>query len=251
MKIREIINQIQPLSMGEALEFLSEKAKLGKIFLVTINPEIVMLMKSDSNYEKVVLSADLKLADGAGVIWAGKMFGKKFKGRVHGSDLVEKLCAQSETRGYSIGFLGGRDGVAEVTADRLKKKYPKLKIVFAAANPDDVSSIRYQESSNDDSMRNTKYLIHNTKIDILFVAFGSPKQEEWIHENLSKLNSHVIVGVGGTFDFISGKVRRAPKWMRSLGLEWLFRLIIQPWRIKRQLKLVRFVAIVLKERIVG
>lgn len=91
--------------------------------------------------------------------------------------------------------------------------------------------------------------IINHGIDILFVAFGSPKQEIWIAENLDKLPVRVAIGVGGAFDFVSGKVKRAPVWVRKIGLEWLFRLILQPWRIKRQLRLFKFVFLVLGEKV--
>lgn len=87
------------------------------------------------------------------------------------------------------------------------------------------------------------------KVDILFVAFGSPKQEIWIYENLDKLPVKVAIGVGGAFDFLSGKIKRAPFWIRKAGLEWLFRLINQPWRIKRQLALIKFVILILKEKL--
>ena len=91
--------------------------------------------------------------------------------------------------------------------------------------------------------------LKSKKVDILFVAFGSPKQEIWIADNLNKIPAKVVVGVGGSFDFISGKVPRAPKFVRNLGLEWLFRLIIQPWRIKRQLSLLEFIYLVIREKL--
>lgn len=214
--------------MGEALELLAEKAKSGKTFVVTVNPEIVMLMKKNPEYRKVVESADLIVADGAGIIWAGNIFGKKFKGRVHGTDLVDALSGFVADKDLSVGFLGGRGNVACITADTLKTKYKGLNVAFAEEE-----------------------WVKGQKSDILFVALGSPKQEKWIYENLSKLDTHVVIGVGGAFDFISGKVRRAPVWMRKLYLEWLFRLVRQPWRIKRQTQLIVFSSSVVKERIFG
>ncbi|MEX2144803.1 MAG: WecB/TagA/CpsF family glycosyltransferase, partial [Candidatus Spechtbacterales bacterium] len=136
----------------------------------------------------------------------------------------------------------------------LVSKYPGLKVSFAVAElsqleakKEDVSSIKYQVLSKGKKIHNTKYIIPNT--DVLFVAFGSPKQEIWIKNNLKNLPVTVAMGVGGAFDMISGKVKRAPVFIRSLGLEWLFRLIIQPWRIKRQLRLLEFVFLVLREKI--
>lgn len=229
MKIKDIIFQIADLSFSETLEYLTEKAKKnnGKTSVVTINPEIIMLARQDKEYEKVLESTDLALCDGVGVVWAGKMFGKPFKGRVHGSDLVDKLSRIVAKEPITVGFLGGKQNVALMTANCLRSKYPGLNVAFAV----------------DEQPQESKL-----KCDILFVAFGSPKQEKWIHKNLPSLDVKVAIGVGGAFDFISGKVPRAPEFIRSLGLEWLFRLIIQPWRIRRQLALPKFVILVLKER---
>lgn len=227
MKIKEVINKIEPLSMGEALDLLSEKATKGKTFVVTINPEIIMLMKKDPEYKKAVESADLIVADGAGILMAGKLFGKRFPGRIHGSDLVDLLSSRAEANNLSIGLLGGR-GVAQTTADKLKNKYPQLNVAFAEDE-----------------------WVNGQSSDILFVAFGSPKQEKWIYENKENLNAHLIIGVGGAFDYMSGKVRRAPLWIRKIYMEWLFRLIRQPWRVKRQSQLIVYISNVAKERIVG
>jgi N-acetylglucosaminyldiphosphoundecaprenol N-acetyl-beta-D-mannosaminyltransferase len=233
--IKDIISQIKNYNYSQVLEYIEKKcgSKDSKAFLVTINPEIIMLARDDEEYEKVLESADLAVCDGIGVVWAGKMFGKKFNGRVHGVDLVEKVCEFVAKKPITVGFLGGDKNVALNTSDCLRKKYPGLQVSFADSKFE---------------IRNSKFEIPKT--DILFVAFGSPKQEKWIYENLAKIDVKVAVGVGGAFDFISGQVRRAPKWMRKLGLEWLFRLIIQPWRWKRQLALPKFIYLVFKERLV-
>jgi N-acetylglucosaminyldiphosphoundecaprenol N-acetyl-beta-D-mannosaminyltransferase len=230
MKIKEIIDQIKSISFKEVLEYISEKAKQKekKTFIVTINPEIVMLAKNDAEYEKVLRSADLCVADGVGIVLAGKVFGKSFKGRIHGADLVEKLPKHIAKKPITVGFLGGQGNVAQTASNCLKEKYPELKVAFAVNEPSEINKIQ---------------------ADILFVAFGSPKQEKWIYENLQKIDVNVAIGVGGAFDFVSGKVPRAPKFIRSLGLEWLFRLIIQPWRVKRQLALIKFVFLVLLDRV--
>jgi N-acetylglucosaminyldiphosphoundecaprenol N-acetyl-beta-D-mannosaminyltransferase len=151
------------------------------------------------------------------------------KARIHGVDLMENLCREVSNRPITVGFLGAGPGVAEQAAECLKKRYPRLKVGLVTSE--------WSEALKD------------KKIDILFVAFGSPKQEIWIADNLKALPAKIIVGVGGAFDFISGKVPRAPKVFRSLGLEWLFRLSIQPWRIKRQLSLIKFVVLILKEKL--
>jgi len=245
MKIKHIIFNIESLSFKEALEYLVENAKKKekKTFVATINPEIIILARSDPEYEKVLKLVDLALNDSIGVIWAGKMFGKKFKGRIHGVDLVDMLCKEISEKPITVGFLGGRENVAQKTADRLSQKYPGLKVAFATEEANEPQTTDYGKTALDGSQKAV-----SIKCDILFVAFGSPKQEKWIYNNLPKIDVRVAIGVGGAFDFLSGRVRRAPKFVRSLGLEWLFRLILQPWRAKRQTALIKFVFVVLKEK---
>ncbi len=231
MKIKDIINRIENASFDEVLEYVIKKAQKNenKTFIVTVNPEIVMLARDDNSYEKVLNSADLAVCDGVGIVIAGKIFGKKFRGRVHGVDLVTGIAENVADKPITVGFLGGRENVAQLTSDCLKKKYPSLKVSFVSENPpEDLSEIN---------------------ADIIFVAFGSPKQEKWIYEHMNDIDSKVFVGVGGAFDFISGKVMRAPVFIRRIGLEWMFRLLIQPWRIKRQFALVRFMLVVVKEKL--
>ena len=138
-------------------------------------------------------------------------------------DFMEELVSLAAEKGFTTGFLGGGDGIAKQTAECLLKKYPKLKVFFAGSDTE------------------TKI----PPVDLLFVALGHIKQEKWIAENLEKIPVHVAMGVGGSFDYLSGNVPRAPKWMRDLGLEWLFRLILQPWRIKRQLALLQYLWLVM------
>jgi len=144
---------------------------------------------------------------------------------------MEKLCEACREKPLSIGFLGGRGRVAERTAERLKMRYPWINVTFVGSEWSEKGFINKKERS----------------IDILFVAYGIPKQEEWIYENLPKLPVKAAMGVGGAFDFISGAVPRALFLVRFLGLEWLFRLIVQPWRFRRQLALIEFIFLVFKE----
>ncbi len=270
MKIKDLIFKINSLNSKEVLEYCVEKAnkKGEKSFVVTINPEIIMLARSDSEYERVLKFADLALADGVGVVWAAKLFGKSFKGRVHGVDLVESLCREVSKQPITVGFLGGYGNVAQRAAECLVKKYPGLKVAFAieewsdaagpvSLHPRPTSSLakltagaRRGSPALTTRSENRQWSIVNGQLscDILFVAFGSPKQEKWISQNLPRIDVRIAIGVGGAFDFISGKVRRAPLWIRNLGLEWLFRLIVQPWRAKRQFALPKFVMLVLRER---
>ena len=218
------------LTLNEVLEFIKKGLVKSeeKYYIVTPNPEILTISQKDKDYEKVLNGAKLALPDGIGVLVASKIVGKPLKEIIHGVDLTEMLCKEVSKQPITVGFLGAGPHVAELTAECLREKYPGLKINFTEEEWD--------------------FKKEYPKTDILFVAFGSPKQEFWIAENLEKLPVRVAIGVGGSFDFISGKVRRAPKWIQRLELEWLFRLILQPKRIRRQLRLIKFIFLVLKEK---
>jgi N-acetylglucosaminyldiphosphoundecaprenol N-acetyl-beta-D-mannosaminyltransferase len=199
-----------------------------KYYIVTPNPELLVIANDDSYYKAILNNAKLALPDGIGVVMVSKLVGKPIEQRVTGVDFMESLCKRVSKQPITVGFLGGGPHVAELTAECLVKKYPGLKVGLV--------SKEWNKSLKD------------KKVDILFVAFGSPKQEIWISENLKNLPVKIAIGVGGSFDLISGRVPRAPKFLRGLGFEWLFRLFVQPWRIKRQLSLAKFVYLVLMEK---
>lgn len=232
-------------------------AKEGRYYIVTPNVEFIMKAQEDPEFRQILNQADLAIPDSSRFGWASReMQEKKLLKRVlilpfsilptllpgpkfpvtTGVDLMEKICEQSAVLGFTIGFLGGRDGVAKKAAECLKKKYPRLKVVFAEAGPE-------VGEDGADSTLNTLYSIPLT--DILFVAFGQGKQEKWIAKNLPQIPVKIAIGVGGSFNYLSGRVFRAPGFLRKLGLEWLFRLVLQPWRVKRQTALVKFVFLIL------
>ncbi len=215
--------------LEQVIHLLHEGKK--QFFIVTPNPEILVYAQSNLDYKDKLNSADISLADGVGLLIASRLLGGTITQRTTGVDFIEKLCKVSREKPLSMGFLGGRGGVAEKAAECLKLKYPWIDVVFTG------------ESWPTQGVKNSK------KIDILFVAYGFPKQENWISDNLEKLPVKAAMGVGGAFDYISGAVPRAPKAMRALGLEWLFRLTVQPWRWKRQLALPQFLLLVLQERL--
>ncbi len=224
--------------IGTILEYVEQiiSKKEKKYFFVTPNPELLVIANKDPEYKKVLNDADLALIDGVGILIAGKILGVLLKHKISGIDLMESVCKRVAEKPITVGLLGGGHGVAEDTAECLKSKYPGLRVTFAVSELSKFVPGKEEVSS----MPNT---------DVLFVAFGSPRQEIWLHEHLKNLPITIGVGVGGAFDMISGKVIRAPGFVRSLGLEWLFRLVIQPWRIKRQLKLLEFILLVIRERI--
>ncbi len=220
MKTQVLGIKIDDVNMEEALNIVQELLKKpGKHYIVTPNPEFIVAAHEDSVFTKILNDADLSIPDGIGFKLIGKV-----KNKVTGIDLMEKMVELAATKGYSVGFLGAMGDTAQKVAQIFKSRYPNLKISLA--------------ESGGDAFNLTNLNISST--DILFVAFGHGKQEKWIVDNLSQIPVKVAMGVGGAFDVISGKIPRAPLWMRKIGLEWLFRLTIQPWRIKRQVALIKF-----------
>lgn len=241
------------------LEYILNKVEKThkKLFIVTPNPEIIMYAKSHKAYQDLLNEADVALPDGIGVFVGAGLLGHRLKERIPGVDFMEELCRRCEKKPVSMGFLGGRGGVAKKAAECLMKKYPWIKVRWIGEEWDNSieSKVKNQElrkqkkeiESIDDSGWKNPYISGTDPIDILFVAYGFPKQEEWIYENLKHLPVKAAMGVGGAFDFISGNVPRAPFMIRAMGFEWLYRLVIQPWRIKRQLVLIQFVCLLLQQ----
>lgn len=243
----------------EVLEYIIKSIEnfKKKYYVVTPNPEFLVLANKNSDFKDILNKAELASNDGIGITLAAKFLGRPLKGRFTGVDLAKSLCKEVVRKPITVGFLGGRGHVAEMTAECLVKMYPGLKVSFAQeewpnGNLDD-RRLKIEGSNLKIEDRKSVNLQSSTVkgLDILFVAFGAPKQEMWIRENLDKIPVKIAIGVGGAFDYISGKTPRAPLFLRSIGLEWLFRLIVQPWRFKRQLALIEFIFLVFKEKFKG
>ncbi|MDM8528264.1 WecB/TagA/CpsF family glycosyltransferase [Anaerolineales bacterium HSG24] len=191
--------------------------------IVTVNPEFVVEAQSDEAFRQIINQADLALPDGIGILKAAQFLGQPpVSERVAGSDLVVRLAELSHQHGYRIYFLGAWEGVAEQSIAVLKQRYPKLRVAGCYAG-----SPRLEDNEA------IVERILPTQPDILLVAYGAPKQDKWIARNRARLQIPVSIGVGGSFDFIAGTVQRAPVWVQRLNLEWLHRLIKQPWRWRR------------------
>ncbi|MBQ7822517.1 MAG: WecB/TagA/CpsF family glycosyltransferase [Clostridia bacterium] len=199
----------------------------------TPNAEIVQLCIEDENVRGIVNSADLIVPDGAGVVLASKILKKPLKGKVAGVDLGRRAIALSEKKGYGVYFLGGKPGIAELAADKLREKYPGFKLVGTH------DGYFKKEGEESDRVIND---IAALSPDILFVCFGVPAQEKWIMANRDKLSGiGLIMGLGGSLDSYAGTVKRAPDIFIKLNLEWFYRLIKEPKRIGRMMKLPKFV----------
>jgi N-acetylglucosaminyldiphosphoundecaprenol N-acetyl-beta-D-mannosaminyltransferase len=193
--------------------------------VVTVNPEFVMSAQKDPEFSKVLESADLCLADGTGVVWAARRQGCELGGPVPGVDMIPPLAALCNRRGFRLFLLGAAPGVAVELAAGLRAEHPGLEVAAHSGSPD--------PSSDEETLR----LIHEHRAQVLLVAFGAPKQDLWIARLRGRLGVSIAIGVGGAFDYLTGRVPRAPVWMRGAGLEWLHRLANQPWRIRRMVVL--------------
>lgn len=251
---------VSNLNFNQVLEKIQKWWENGpQIYQIfTPNPEILVLCQKDKKLAKILNGADLALPDGQGLIWASRFLGKPLPERIAGVDLMEKLVGEASRRDLAVGLIGGGPKIAVKAGECLKIKYPRLKI-WAEEGPEvEIANYELRIANNYD-LEGLAKRIGERGTSLLFVGLGCPKQEYFIN-NLKKENSKVynlrsrvlvMMGVGGGFDYISGKVPRAPQWVRDLGLEWLFRLLVQPWRLKRQLALLKFIYLVLKGRILG
>ncbi len=222
--------RVDNVTTAEALELMARFVAEGWPHqVVTVNPEFVMEAQRNPEFRVVLHEAHLALPDGAGLLWASRLLGRPLRERVTGSDTLPLLARMAAQRGYRLYFLGAAPGVAEKAADVLRAAHPGLQIVGTYAG----SPARDEEDA-------IVARVVAARPDFLFVAYGAPRQDLWIHRNLARLGVPVCMGVGGTFDFIAGVAVRAPLWMRRVGLEWLHRLWREPWRWRRMLALPRF-----------
>jgi N-acetylglucosaminyldiphosphoundecaprenol N-acetyl-beta-D-mannosaminyltransferase len=239
---------IDNLTNGETLLKIDELLRLSKSsYVATPYSELIVFASKFPEYAKVLNNADLSLPDGIGILWAAKYLSLPTKNklqaqvqliytlfslilnprycrtvikqRVVGSRLIWDIAKLAQEKNYSLALVGGTGGVAEKSAEMLRRRFSKLKVNLALSGSE-FSEALVQKISQSNS-------------DILFVAYSPPKQETWIAQNLNRLNVKLVVGLGGTFDYISGKRPQAPQILHYMGLEWLWRLMTQPWRVGR------------------
>jgi len=198
--------------------------------ICTVNAEFIVAAQRDDAFRRVINSAALCLPDGAGVLGAARRLGHPLRERVAGSDMVGQIAARAAERGWRVYLLGAAPGVADKAAAILQARNTGLLVAGTFAGS--------PAPAEDDAI---VARIRAAQPDVLFVAFGAPAQDMWIARNQPVLQAPVAMGIGGTLDFIAGVAKRAPVWMQRLGLEWLHRLVREPWRLRRQLALPRFV----------
>ncbi len=234
-KHEEILKiKLDSTSVKRVLGFVRGKlVENKKFYIVTPNPEIVILAQKDENLAEALNSADLSLADGIGLVWAAEFLGLSgLKRVVRGREVFLELCKLANKKGWKVFLLGGKEGVAKKVARNLQSNLKKIVIDFATGP---VLDKKAKPVTKNDSLIEKETLNHINKFKphLLFVAFGAPKQEKWLKKWLTKLDIGGAMVVGGAFDYYSGRVKLPPKWMEENGLEWLWRLLHQPWRTRR------------------
>ncbi|MCC6176028.1 MAG: WecB/TagA/CpsF family glycosyltransferase [Chloroflexi bacterium] len=223
--------RVDDVTYDETIALVDRFIAEGTPHIVTTpNPEFVMVARAEPNFRALLGRTALNIPDGVGLLLAARLFGERFREHVRGTDLVELLAAHGGRRGQRWYLLGAADGVAAEAACRLRARHPGLQIVGAAPG----------SPSPTDDVATRATITAAGPVDLILVAYGAPAQERWLERNLGPLGIPVGIGVGGVFNFLSGRVPRAPRWVQQLELEWCHRLLVQPWRWRRQLALPRF-----------
>lgn len=207
-------------------------------YVVTPNPEIVMACREDSDAAQAVSEASLVIADGIGVIYGAKILGTPIKEKIPGIDFTSALFEKMSVEGKSVYLFGSRSGVAEKAAENLKEKYPGLVVcgVHDGFFTDDANIVKK---------------INEASPDLLLVCLGAPKQEKWMHSRSGIVDAGLMIGAGGSLDVFAGVVERAPEKWQKMGLEWLYRLLKEPKRIGRMMRLPKFLLVCIGRKITG
>lgn len=216
------------VTMDEAVRHVDHFVRTGgSHIVVTPNVDHVLRFEQDPEYARIVQRAALVLIDSQPLVMLSRFIRRPLKERVAGSDLFPRLCEHCANQGYKVFLLGGKAGTAEQSATLLRKRYPNLKVVGTYYPPMD-----FEKSPEEN--RKAVEAVSLAKPDVVFVGLGSPKQEYWIARHMEEYGAPVSIGVGITFSFMCGDVKRAPLWMQKAGLEWLHRLACEPRRLWRR-----------------
>lgn len=206
-----------------------------KSFIVAINPEKVVKAQNDPALRELLNKATYQIPDGIGIILASKLKKGQISERVTGIDMMLRLCRLAAENQKSVFLYGAKPGIAAEAKTKLQEMFPGLNVAGVL------------DGYEKDEAKIAK-IINDANPDIIFVALGSPRQENWILDHKDQLAPKVYQGVGGSFDVISGRIKRAPTGFQKLGLEWLYRLMKEPWRWKRQMDLPKFLVAVLRDK---
>jgi N-acetylglucosaminyldiphosphoundecaprenol N-acetyl-beta-D-mannosaminyltransferase len=210
-----------------ALNYIDSQIEKGtKTIAFTPNADHIVRISRNKKFKEIYSSADLILNDSKVIYYSSKLLGSPLKAKISGSDLLPALCKIASNKNYKMFFLGGNylKKSAFAASEKIKVLYPEIRISGIYAPPHGF------EKDNDECEKIVN-MINGKNPDILFVGLGTPKQEMWIYDYRDKLKAHFIIGIGASFDFLSGKVKRAPLWVQNMALEWLYRLVREPRRL--------------------
>ncbi len=216
---------VDSVTMDETLEEVERLIRARRpSYIVTPNVDVLVQLQTDHEFKRIYDGASLVLPDGMPLLWAARFLGTPFKAKVSGSDLFIELCARAAKKGHKVYFMGAMPGVAQKAAEILKRRFPGLQVTGTYS-----PSFGFEKNEAECVLIAQK--IREATPDVLFVGLGSPKQEKWTDRFKDKHGAPVSVMVGISFDYVAGTVRRAPKWMQNAGLEWSWRLMMEPKRL--------------------
>lgn len=237
-KINIMGTRINNVTMDEAVDLCKKNINDNKKFVIfTPNTEFIMMAYKDTEFKELLSKSDINIPDGVGLIYASKIKKKPLKEKVAGYDLSFNLLKLADENNLKLYIVGGKPGVAEKAALKINEKYPKVNVV--GTHDGYFKGTHLGMPGHEEELKVIEE-INSKSPDILFVGFGAKKQEQWILTNKDKLNCKIFIGNGGTIDGIAGNVKRAPDIFIKLGLEWFYRLMKEPSRIKRQMLLPQF-----------
>ena len=238
--------KIDNYSFDDVVTRITDHAVKGVVpsYVVTPNAQHVLSLQRDVDFRNIYEKAFLAVPDGVSLLWSAKFLKTPLNGRVNGTDLFEELSAVAERKGLKVFLLGGRPGAAEAAKKTLQARHPNLQIVGTHCPP-------YGFESQPEELASINSKIKAAAPDILFVGLGAPKQEKWIYQNYQELGVPVSLGIGVSFELVADMVQRAPLWMQKWGLEWLFRLIVEPKRLWKRYVMgnPQFMWLVIKQRL--
>lgn len=228
-KIIFLNTKIDNFTMKEAVENIDNMVRNGmNQYVVTPNVDHIVRLERDPDFRKIYEEADLVLTDGQPLVWLSRLLlGTPIIEKVSGSDLFPQVCKMAAQKGYQLFLLGAAEGVADKAAENLKKKFSGLKIAGVYSPP-------YGFEKNQKELNKIYRILNASQIDILILGLGSPKQEKFIYEARRYIQIPVSLNIGASIDFEAGQIKRAPKWISRIGLEWLYRLCQNPKRLARR-----------------
>ncbi|MFA5770478.1 MAG: WecB/TagA/CpsF family glycosyltransferase [Patescibacteria group bacterium] len=244
MKANKILGiNITPQSKSSILEkiLLYIRKPAGFFHIVSLNPENLVVTTENKSFKRILETAQIKIVDGIGIVLAGRWFGVEVGERVTGVELMEELIKVASNRRLRVLMIGGKEKLALQLAQCYSDQFPEAKFKGLQG----IETIQNPKKEEEDKIHS---IVTDYRPHIVFVAFGSPYQELWIDRYKKEFTNYVVMGVGGAFDYFSGNINRPSIVIQKLGLEWLYRLIIQPWRWRRQLRLLKFIRLVLQEK---